>query len=146
MIIIIVIVIIVTAGTRQNEYLEALPSSANDEVRCDCTMETLHDTRFVERRWWNDGCTLKTVVTWRSSASMIPAPDAYSVAEKSQQQKGQTVFRRRPPRWPSGKVSASREEDPGFESRLLRDIFGVESYQWLKNWHSRGYPARRLAI
>ena len=51
----------------------------------------------------------------------------------------------RPPRWPSGKASASRAEDPGFESRLRRDFFGVESYQWLKNWHSSGYPARRLA-
>ena len=27
------------------------------------------------------------------------------------------------------KASASRAEDPGFESRLHRDIFGVESYQ-----------------
>ena len=35
----------------------------------------------------------------------------------------------RPPRWPSGKVSASRAEDTGFESRLRRDFFGVESYQ-----------------
>ena len=34
-----------------------------------------------------------------------------------------------PPRWPSGKASASRAEDPGFESRLRRDVFGVESYQ-----------------
>ena len=38
------------------------------------TMVTLCDTRFVECRWWNDSWTLKTVVTWRSSASMIPAP------------------------------------------------------------------------
>ena len=29
---------------------------------------------FVECRWWNDGWTVKTVVTWRSSDSMIPAP------------------------------------------------------------------------
>ena len=34
-----------------------------------------------------------------------------------------------PPRWPSGKASASRAEDLGFESRLRRDFFGVESYQ-----------------
>ena len=34
----------------------------------------------------------------------------------------------RPPRWPS-KASASRAEGPGFESRLRRDFFGVESYQ-----------------
>ena len=38
-------------------------------------MVTLHDTRFVECRWWNDGWTVKTVIIWRSSASMIPAPD-----------------------------------------------------------------------
>ena len=40
------------------------------------TMVTLYDTRFVESRWWNDGWTVKTVVTGRSSASMIPAPAA----------------------------------------------------------------------
>ena len=76
------------------------------------------------------------------------------------------------------KASASRAEDPGFESRLRRDFSGVESYQWLaycpsfflyvrptfvsvcilscqlslllfswlKNWHSSGYPARRLTL
>ena len=44
------------------------------------------------------------------------------------------------------KASASRAGGPGFESRLRRDFFGVESYQWLKNWHSSGYPARRLAL
>ena len=27
------------------------------------------------------------------------------------------------------KASASRAEDPGFQSRLRRDFFGVESYQ-----------------
>ena len=37
--------------------------------------------------------------------------------------------KKNPPRWPSGKASASRAEDPGFESRLRRDFFGVESYQ-----------------
>ena len=38
------------------------------------TMVTLHDTRFVECRWWNDGWTVKTVVTCWSSTSMIPDP------------------------------------------------------------------------
>ena len=51
-----------------------------------------------------------------------------------------------PPRLPSGRAFVSRAEDPRFESRLRRDFFGVESYQWLKNWHSSGYPARRLAL
>ena len=40
------------------------------------TMVTLQDTGFVECRWWNDGCTVKTVVTWRSSAFMLSAPEA----------------------------------------------------------------------
>ena len=31
---------------------------------------------------------------------------------------------REPPRWPSGKASASRAEYPGFESRLRRNFFG----------------------
>ena len=31
--------------------------------------------------------------------------------------------------WRSGKASASRAEDIGFESRLRRDFFGVDSYQ-----------------
>ena len=44
------------------------------------------------------------------------------------------------------KASASGVEGPGFESRLRQDFFRVESYQWLKNWHSSGYPARRLAL
>ena len=30
------------------------------------------------------------------------------------------------------KASASRAEGPGFEPRLRRDIFGVESYLWLQ--------------
>ena len=39
------------------------------------TMVTCYDSRFDECRWWNDGWTVKTVVTLRSSASMIPVPD-----------------------------------------------------------------------
>ena len=40
------------------------------------------------------------------------------------------------------KASASRAEDPGFESCLAWVFFWVESYQRLRNWHSSGYPAR----
>ena len=41
------------------------------------------------------------------------------------------------------KASASRvEEVPGLESHLRQDFSRVESYQWLQNWHSSGYPAR----
>ena len=64
-----------TIGTRQTEYHEALPSSVNDEVRCDCTFADDGSASWYVWRWWNDGWTVKTVVTWRSSASMIPAPD-----------------------------------------------------------------------
>ena len=44
------------------------------------------------------------------------------------------------------KVSSSGAEDPGFESCLRRDFSEVESYQWLKNWHSSGYLARHLGL
>ena len=37
-------------------------------------------------------------------------------------------------------VSASRVEDPWFESHSRLDFSGIESNQWLKNWHSSGYP------
>ena len=43
------------------------------------TMVTLYDTRFVESRWWNDGWTVKTVVTGRSSAPLIPAPGVWCI-------------------------------------------------------------------
>ena len=42
------------------------------------------------------------------------------------------------------KASASRVEDPVFESRLRRDFSGVESYQRLQNWHSRGYRIKHF--
>ena len=38
------------------------------------TMVTLHDTQFVKRWWWNEGWTVKSVVTWRLLASMTPVP------------------------------------------------------------------------
>ena len=34
------------------------------------------------------------------------------------------------------KPSASRAEDPGFESRLLRDFPGLSHTSYLKNWHT----------
>ena len=45
------------------------------------SMVTLHDTGFAQCRWWNDGWTVKTVVTCRSSAFMIPAPDVPMLGE-----------------------------------------------------------------
>ena len=44
------------------------------------------------------------------------------------------------------KASASRAEDPGFKPRLRWDFSRVESYQWLRNWRSRGYPGRHLVL
>ena len=55
------------------------------------TMITLHGTRFVECRWWNDGWTLKTVVTWRSSASMVPAPEV-SLTRKPRMELGSAAL------------------------------------------------------
>ena len=66
-----------TIGSRQTEYHEALPSSANDEVRCDCTFAddgnaswySVFRVPMVELRLDCEDCSLLT-----SSASMIPAP------------------------------------------------------------------------
>ena len=44
------------------------------------------------------------------------------------------------------KASASRAGDPRFESRLCWDFFGVESYQWPKNWHSSDYPCQAPGV
>ena len=74
-----------TIGTWQTEYHEALPSSAktcsHTSFRRSPTMVMLHDTRFVQCRKWNDGWTVKTIVTWRSSASMILA-QVFKVSSK----------------------------------------------------------------
>ena len=66
------------------------------------TMVTVHDTRFVQYPSSGDCRTVKTIVALHDTG---------------------------PPRWPSGKASTSRAEGPGFESRLSREFFGVESYQ-----------------
>ena len=44
------------------------------------------------------------------------------------------------------KASASRAEDPEFWILLAMGFFWVKSFQWLKHWHSSGYPARRVAL
>ena len=44
------------------------------------------------------------------------------------------------------KASASRVEDPVFESHLRRDFSGSSHASDLKSWYSSGYPARRLAM
>ena len=43
-------------------------------------------------------------------------------------------------------ASSAPKADALTESRLHQDFSGVESYQWRKNWHSSGYPARHLAL
>ena len=44
------------------------------------------------------------------------------------------------------KASASRAEGPGFESRLRRDFFGVESYQWLKKLARQWLPCQAPGV
>ena len=114
---------------------------------------------FVECRWWNDGI-VKTVVTWRSSASMIPVPGYQEKTPDDELQKiphtkarNSSLNRDTNPHSSSDrlvglavKASASRAESPGFESRLRRDFSGSSHTSDLKNWHSGGYPARRLAL
>ena len=44
------------------------------------------------------------------------------------------------------KASASGSGRSQVQIPLATGFFQVESYQWLINWHSSGYPARRLAL
>ena len=44
------------------------------------------------------------------------------------------------------KASASEVEDPGFESRLRRDFFWVESYQWLQNLALQWLPCQAPGV
>ena len=74
-----------TFGTRQTQYHEALPSSGNMHQTSLCRstmMVALHDTGFVKCRWWNDGWTVKSVITRGLSASMTPAPGFLAVIRR----------------------------------------------------------------
>ena len=50
------------------------------------------------------------------------------------------------PRWPSGYGVRLWNGRSGVQIPHVTGFFRVESYQWIKNWHSGGYPARRLAL
>ena len=66
-----------TIGTQQTSTMQRYHQRRTtrwDVTARSLTMITLHDTRFVKCQWWNDGWTVKTVVTWQSSASMVLAP------------------------------------------------------------------------
>ena len=58
------------------------------------------------------------------SPSSPPLRAKNNSIEVYQRQLGTRPLFPRPPRWPSGKASASRAEDPGFESRLRRNFSG----------------------
>ena len=93
------------------------------------TVEKTHRAVSCRRKTiFSNNLHLATVNLCLYSAAVIPPPISYRLV-------GLVV-----------KASASRAEDPVFDSRLRRDFLGVESYQWLKNWYSSGYPARRLAL
>ena len=50
------------------------------------------------------------------------------------------------PRWPSGLGVRLGSGRSGVRIQLATGFFQVVSYQWLKNWHSSGSPAKRLAL
>ena len=51
-----------------------------------------------------------------------------------------------PPHWPNSSGVDPGSGRSGVQIPLATEFFQVESYQWLKNWHSSDYPARRLAL
>ena len=50
------------------------------------------------------------------------------------------------PQWPSGPGVPLERGRSRVWIPLAPGFFWVESYQWPKNWHSSGYPARHLAL
>ena len=68
-----------TIGTRQTEYHEVLPSSANDEVRCDCTFTddgnaswySVCRVSMVEWRLYCENCCHLTVVHLHDTGSSL---------------------------------------------------------------------------
>ena len=69
-----------TIGTRQTEYREALPSSANDEVRCDCTFAddgnaswySVCRVPMVEWRLDYENCRHLTIVGLHDTGPWLP--------------------------------------------------------------------------
>ena len=59
---------------------------------------------------------------------------------------GCVLLASRPPRWPSRYGVRLESGRSGVRIPLATGFFRVESYQWLKHWHSSGYPARRPAF
>ena len=51
-----------------------------------------------------------------------------------------------PPCWFSGKAFPSRVADLGSIPTFASIFHQVESYPWLKHWHSSDYPARNLGV
>ena len=127
-------------------YLLQTPVIGARIIRFDCGPSTLKKKKNTEPNkgrmkvgvvGYDDGIN-NTATTTTTTTTTHPQQD---MEENTDQDKGRVEIdvvghddgtndaHHLPPRWPSGKASASRAEDPGFESRLHWDFFRVESYQ-----------------
>ena len=83
------------------------------------------------------------VGTWGSGLTTVTPCDRQSHGHLSGEQLFPTLlhsFKRKP-------IHMSlRSGRSGVRIPLVTGFFWAKSYQWLKNWHSSGYPVRRLAI
>ena len=71
---------------------------------------------------------------------------AHTPHGREKERGGKSAPQNKQTRWPSGwgiRLESGRSWVP---IPLATGFFGVESYQWLQNWQSSGYPARRLAL
>ena len=86
-----------TIGTRQTEYIEAFPSSANDEVRCDCTFAddgnaswySVCRVPMVEWRLDCENCRHLTVVGRRPLVSLVNISNSKTLSCKDWTENGQ---------------------------------------------------------
>ena len=126
-----------TIGTPQTEYREALPSSANDQVKCDCTFAYDGNVSWNSGLWSADGGM--TVGLWRLSSLDGRRPPWYRPQISAFDQKGilpgrlwfghvsqlcQTGLRfKQCHTTPGGNASASRAVDPAMEARFHMSHF-----------------------
>ena len=120
------LMVMLTALTMATEI--GVAAMVSDEVYLETRQHVLQQERSMRlgagqegltlfRYWFHHVSSVVKVAHYPTSCCCSSSPNCYRLV-------GLVV-----------KAFASRAQDHGFESRLHKDFFGVESYQWLKNWH-----------
>ena len=129
----------------QRYFLWVFSSMLRLSVACSLTLVSLSECDLAMRRLWDgqrwyiSGLTLcftentqyfqgfnigrKNISCLYMPVCLHPCVCA-SATDMENSTKNHSLLSPRPPRWPSGKATALRAEDPGFKSRLHLDFFG----------------------